>query len=160
MMLSRRVPAAGALLAASLLVVGCMVSKHATAPGDYDSQGMITEIQVTSTQLKAGSSITIKVVSRNASTAPVTLHFSSGCLQGFSVQNRLGTVVAPLAVVCTANVPVVTLKSGEVIDNTFQWTGYGSGGTNLPPGDYLITGHLNAMESSATSSSVTVKILP
>jgi hypothetical protein len=121
---------------------------------------MITEIQVTPTQVKAGSTVTIKVVSRNASTVPVTLHFSSGCLQGFSVQNRLGTVVAPLAVVCTANVPVVTLKSGEVIDNTFQWTGYGSGGTNLPPGDYLISGHLNAAESSAMSAPVEVKISP
>jgi len=160
-MVSRRVLAAGALVAASLLV-GCMDSKNTTAPGDYDSLGMITEIQVTPTQFKSGENVSIKVVSRNASTVPVTLHFSSGCLQGFNVQNQAGKVVAPLEVACTANVSVVTLKSGETIDNTFQWngaTGYG-GKTSLPPGDYQITAHLNAAESNAMSAAVTVRILP
>ena len=162
LVMSQRVFAAGALLASSLLI-GCMDSKNnTTAPGDYDQLGMITSIQVTPTQFKSGDNVTIKVVSRNASTVPVTLHFSSGCLQGFNVKNQAGQVVAPQPVACTANVSVITLKSGEVIDNTFQWnggTGY-AGNTKLPAGDYEISAHLNAAESSATSASVKVTILP
>src|SRR5436190_16043451 len=155
-LLYRRVSWTGALLAA-LLLIGCNDSKHMMAPGAGDPLGMTTEIHVTPTQFKAGETIEIAVTSRNSSSGAVTLHFSSGCLQGFHVQNENGTVVAPLGLVCTANAPIATLEAGQAIDNTFRWsgtTGYAGGGTSLPPGDYRITGHLHAAESSAASAPV------
>jgi intracellular proteinase inhibitor BsuPI len=153
--------AAVAVLAVAL--VGCNDGPRQVAgPGLGDASAIVTTIQVNPTEITPGNVFRIGVSSRNPTSGPVTLHFSSGCLQGFTVRDEKGNVVAPLAIVCTANVPVVTLQPDESIDNQFRWggtTGYG-GGTNLPPGDYTITGHLNAAESQAASAPVKVTILP
>lgn len=162
-LLSRRVLLTGALFAA-LLLMGCNDSKHTLAPpAPGDPSAITTEVHVTPTQFKAGETVEIVVTTRNPSSGPVTLGFSSGCIQMFNVQNKNGTVVAPLDLVCTANAPTVTLESGETIRNTFLWkgtTGLAGGGTNLPADDYQIIGVLNAFKPILTSAPVDVKILP
>ena len=161
-LLSRRVLSTGTLFVA-LLLIGCNDATHTLAPpGPGDPSAITTEIHVTPTQFKAGETIEIVVTTRNPSSGPVTLGFSSGCIQMFNVQNKNGTVVAPLDLVCTANAPTVTLEPGETIRNAFLWmgtTGFAGGGTNLPAGDYQITGLLDAFKPILTSAPVDVKIL-
>jgi intracellular proteinase inhibitor BsuPI len=159
----RRAFGAGALFAA-LLLIGCNDAKHTLAPpAPGDPNAITIEVQATPTQFKAGETIEIMVTTRNPSSGPVTLGFSSGCIQMFNVQNKNGTVVAPLDLVCALNAPSVTLEPGETIRNTFLWsgtTGLLGGGTKLPAGDYQITGLLNAFKPILTSAPVDVKILP
>ena len=162
-LLSRRALLTGALFAA-LLLIGCNDSKHTLAPpAPGDPSAITTEVHVTPTQFKAGETIEIVVTTRNPSSGPVTLGFSSSCIQMFNVQNKNGTVVAPLDLVCTLNAPSVTLEPGETIRNTFLWrgtTGLAGGGTNLPAGDYQITGLLDAFKPILTSAPVDVQVLP
>ena len=153
--------AAGVLALASL--VGCQDhARQATGPGFGDAAAIFTVVNVAPTEFQVGTTANVTVRAHNPTSEPITLHFSSGCLVGFAVRAQDGTVVAPTGIVCTDNTPIVTLGPGEDIENVFRWDGRASTGLGpgLKPGDYDVTGRLNAAESHALSPPVKVTILP
>ena len=161
-MSGKRYTLASALFLA-LLMAGCHDEPRQVAgPAIGDPAAIFTVVSVSPTEFKAGENVDITVRAHNPTSESITLHFSSGCLVGFSIKASDGTIVGPSGIVCTMDMPVVELGPGEDITNTFRWDGRaGTGfGPALPPGEYRITGNLNAAESHATSAPVTVKILP
>lgn len=147
----------------AVALAGCNDGPRQVAgPGFGDADAIFTVVNVAPTQFKVGETANVTVRAHNPTAEPITLHFSSGCLVGFEVRAQDGTVVAPTGIVCTADAPTVVLGPGEDIENTFRWDGRASFGygPGLKPGDYQVTGRLNAAESHAASTPVTVTILP
>lgn len=144
-------------------LVGCNDSARRVAgPGAGDAAAIFTVVDVAPAQFKVGETANVTVKAHNPTAKAITLHFSSGCLVSFSVRAQDGTIVAPTAIACTDDLPIVELGPGEDIENTFRWDGRASTGIGpgLAPGDYDVTGRLNAAESHATSPAVKVTILP
>jgi hypothetical protein len=147
----------------ALWMAGCHdAPRQVAGPTFTDGAAIFTVVNVSPTEFKAGETVNVRVQAHNPTAEPITLHFASGCLVGFSIKASDGTVVGPSGFICTMDAPTVVLGPGEDIAQTFRWDGRARTdfGPVLPPGEYHITGKLNAAESHDPSAPVTVKILP
>jgi Intracellular proteinase inhibitor len=147
----------------ALWMAGCHdAPRQVAGPAFADGAAIFTVVNVSPTEFKAGETVNVTVQAHNPTAEPIRLHFASGCLVGFSIKASDGTIVGPTGIICTANAPTLVLGPGEDIAQTFDWDGRARTGFGpaLPPGEYHITGSLNAAESHDPSAPVTVKILP
>lgn len=147
----------------ALWMAGCHdAPRQVAGPTFTDGAAIFTVVNVSPTEFKAGETVNVAVQAHNPTAEPIKLSFSSGCLVGFSIMASDGTIVGPSGIICTTNAPTVVLGPGEDIAQTFRWDGRARTdfGPVLPPGEYHITGKLNAAESHDPSAPVTVKILP
>jgi hypothetical protein len=120
----------------ALLSVGC----YASPPSNDGQQGppprdLALTVATEPLVLERGGTLHVRLTVTNESSAPVTRHFGSGCIYGFTVRDGHGDRVAPPPRMCTMNTPTVTYGPGEVVVAEFDWTW---DDPDIEPGDYYV----------------------
>lgn len=127
-----------------LTAIGIVLSAcgNSTEPGPAsraDPSGLRITVDAVPTRLNPGQSMTIRLRIENPGNDPITRAFASGCITGYGIHDRGGTMVEPSYRICTQNAPVVTYAPGQVVEVEYQWTWEES---SLGPGRYEVVGGL------------------
>jgi Intracellular proteinase inhibitor len=151
----------GCSIALAAIVTGCGGQFSAIiAPGGFNNpSAMITWVIVTPARFHAGETVQVEVGFRNPTSRPIRVHFASGCVTSYVVQNTAGEVVAPGGFACTDMVQTIVFDPGETGTTRFAWDGTARPGQALPPGDYRVIGDLAGQGAGQPSPPINIEIL-
>ncbi len=150
-----------AALLIPVLLTGCggQFSVIVAPSGFADPAAMITWVIVTPARFQAGETVQVEVGFKNPTNRPIRMHFASGCIASYVVRDGNDAVVAPYAMLCTAEARTIVFAAGESGTSRFSWDGTSRAGEPLPPGEYHVLGGFTESADVHTSAPVAVEIL-
>lgn len=141
------------LLASSLAAASCSWNPFASDDCEHgDFCDVRVEVSVSPREFVPGDTVHITITASNPTDRVLNVS-GSGCAQSFSVEAAGGEPVGP-RFVCALEFVERSLQPGEVLQDTFEWTGERYDSSRrvydpLPAGTYRVRGYFETARSGA-----------
>lgn len=140
------------ILAVTLPICGCDVLES--------DPGLSVSVTMSPATFSVGEATEVVVVVTNTTDRERVVS-GGGCMMSFRVFDSSGTLVAPYGdFVCAAARVFYTIPAGQSIEDRREWRGRTGliEGDPLPPGEYEVVGHLDAVEIDIQSPRATIQL--
>lgn len=146
------------------LVAGLLIGGGCQDPVAEERIGDPLEVSVAPAResVAYGDTVTFVITVANTSIHDITVSGSTTCIIGYRVRDSKGEVVNASDRVCTHDIRGFVIPPEGVMVRRMLFRGhtYRSQYDLLPPGQYTVTGALNAREGERLSTHVPFRVLP